>query len=65
MLIKVLEHLSYKERRLRELGLFSLEKIRLRGILSGCIQIPDAGSNEYTTTRFLVVPAERRQGSRH
>ncbi|KAK4829466.1 hypothetical protein QYF61_004756 [Mycteria americana] len=56
-MIKGLEHLSYEER-LRQLGLFSLEKRRLKGTLSMYI---NTGSNEKEIIRekpFLPSPYE-------
>ncbi|GAB0182008.1 mitochondrial enolase superfamily member 1 [Grus japonensis] len=52
-MMKGLEHLSYEER-LRELGLFSLEKRMLRRIFSMC-----------GARLFSVVPSDRTRVNRH
>ena len=41
-LVRVLKHKSYEEQ-LRELGLFSLEKMRLRGRPHCTLQLPEGG----------------------
>ena len=63
-MIKRLKHLSYEER-LRELGLFSLEKRKLRGDLINMHKYLKEECTDRGGRLFSVVPSDRTGGNGH
>ncbi|PKU47266.1 hypothetical protein llap_2442 [Limosa lapponica baueri] len=63
-IIKGPEHLSYEER-LRDTGLFSLEKRKLGGDLLNVRKYLKGGYVEEGLRRFSVMPSDRTRGNGH